>query len=93
MAKTPAQRQAEFRSKRLTAGAYGDGQRQVNTWLDTGTALALERIARRDAITKRQVLERLIRQEDQRIIQTFEFNSKEWNDYFGFPTVTQSQGE
>lgn len=93
MAKTPAQRQAEFRSKRLTAGAYGDGQRQLNTWLDTGTALALERVANRYSVTKAKLLERLIRQEDQRILQTFEFNSKEWNDYLGFPTVTQSQGE
>ena len=93
MAKTPAQRQAEFRSKRLTAGAYGDGQRQLNTWLDTGTALALERIARRDSVTKRQVLERLIRQEDQRILQTVEFNSKDWNNYINAPSVTQSQGE
>lgn len=88
-AKTAAQRQAESRARRHKAGAYGDGQRQLNTWLDTGTALALERIAKRDAVTKRQLLERLIRQEDKRILETIEFNTKEWNDYLGFPIVTQ----
>jgi hypothetical protein len=89
-AKTPAQRQAESRARRYKAGAHGDGQRQLNTWLDTGVALALERIAKRDSVTKPQLLERLIRQEDKRILETIEYNSKEWNDYFGLPTVTQS---
>ena len=81
--KTAAQRQAESRAKRHLAGAHGDGQRQLNTWLDIGVAVALERIAKRDSVTKRQLLERLIRQEDKRILETIEFNSKEWNDYFG----------
>ena len=89
-AKTPAQRQAESRAKRHLAGAHGDGQRQLNTWLDTGAAVALERIAKRDSVTKRQLLERLIRQEDKRILETIEFNSKEWNEYFGLKNVTES---
>ena len=89
MAKTPAQRQAEFRANRYKAGAHGDGQRQLNTWLDTGAALALERVANRYSVTKRQLLERLIREEDARILETIDFNSKEWNDYFGLKTVTQ----
>jgi hypothetical protein len=89
MAKTPAQRQAEFRAKRPSAGADGNGQRQLNTWLDTGAALALERVANRYSVTKRQLLERLIREEDDRILQAIELNSKEWNDYFQLPAVTQ----
>jgi hypothetical protein len=89
MAKTPAQRQAEFRAKRPSAGADGNGQRQINTWLDTGAALALERLSRRYAVTQRQLLERLIREEDARVLQTIELDSKEWGEYFGFPAVTQ----
>jgi hypothetical protein len=49
----------------------------------------LERLARRYAVTQRQLLERLIREEDARILQTIELDSKEWNDYFQLPTVTQ----
>jgi hypothetical protein len=90
-AKTAAQRQAESRAKRYKAGAHGDGQRQLNTWLDTGAALALERVANRYSVTKSQLLERLIREEDARILETIDYNSKEWNDYFGLPTVTQSR--
>jgi hypothetical protein len=89
MAKTPAQRQAEFRANRHKAGADGNGQRRLNAWLDTSAALALERLARRYAVTQRQLLERLIREEDARILQTIELDSKEWNDYFQLPTVTQ----
>jgi hypothetical protein len=65
-AKTAAQRQALCRAKRHSNGADGNGQHQLSTWLDTRAALALERIAKRDAVTKRQVLERLILEEDQR---------------------------
>ncbi len=85
-AKTAAQRQAESRAKRHLAGTNGDGQRQLNTWLDTGVAVALERIAKRYSVTKRQLLERLIREEDARTLETLEFNSKEWNDYRGLKT-------
>ena len=38
-------------------------------------------MANRYSVTKAKLLERLIREEDQRILQTFEFNSKE---YFAF---------
>lgn len=88
--KTAAQRQAESRARRHKAGINGDGQRQLNTWLDTGVALALERIARRDAVTKREILEKLIRQEDARILEQMDSSTKEWDEYFGVKTVTES---
>ncbi|QWY75870.1 MAG: hypothetical protein JVY19_05455 [Ferrovum myxofaciens] len=46
MAKDSAQRQAQYRSKRPYAGVDGNGERRINTWVSTGCALALARLAR-----------------------------------------------
>ncbi|MFA7082514.1 MAG: hypothetical protein WC135_07875, partial [Bacteroidales bacterium] len=57
MSKTAAERQAAYRARRPFAGADNNGERRINTWVNTGTYLALERLARRDGVTKREMLE------------------------------------
>lgn len=64
-----------------------DGKRNIAVWVDTSAALALERLARRYAVTQRQILERLLRDEDQRTLDQIPYNSDEWNAYFGLSTL------
>jgi len=80
MAMTPAERQRAYRRSRQTAGE--NGERRINTWVSTGAALALARLARRDAVTQRDVLERLILAADKRITGRLDPSSPEWDAYF-----------
>lgn len=82
MSKTNAQRQANYRARRQMAGPDGNGERQLNTWISTGAFLGLTRLARRDGVTKREWIERLIKIEDDRVIATLELDTPEWNAYF-----------
>jgi hypothetical protein len=81
MPKTSAERQAAYRARRPMVGS--SGERRLNTWVSTGAHLALERIALRDGVTQRQVLERLIRIEDDRILAGMAPNTPEWLAYLG----------
>jgi len=82
MATTAAQRQATYRANRHNAGPAGNGERRLNTWLTTEASLALARLAKRDKLTQREVLERLITAADDKILATFEPGSPEWVAYF-----------
>ncbi|MDQ1925048.1 hypothetical protein [Massilia pseudoviolaceinigra] len=86
MAKTAAQRQAAYRARRPMAGR--NGERRLNTWLSTGASLALARLAKRYGVTQREVLERFICAEDDRILSGIKPDSPEWNAYFDIKTVT-----
>ncbi len=79
--KTNRQRQAEYRARRAEAG--GNGERRLNTWLPTGTMLALSRLARRHGVTQRETLARLIAEADKAILDKLEPDSREWQEYFG----------
>lgn len=59
MAKTAAERQADYRARRATT-ADGSGDRRLNTWVSSAAHLALVRIANRDGVTQRETLERFI---------------------------------
>ena len=89
MAKTPAQRQADYRAKRAFAGGDGNGERRVNTWISTSAFCALDRLAYRYGVTKREILERLILSEDDKIVSSLDPDSPEWGVYFGNQDVTQ----
>lgn len=89
MAKTAAERQAHYRATRAKAGPRGDGERRLNTWVSTGAHLALERLARRYGVTQREVLERLIRAEDDGVLAGIGMDTPEWVAYFGAKKVTQ----
>ncbi|HEX8968624.1 MAG TPA: hypothetical protein VF937_12140 [Chloroflexota bacterium] len=82
MAKTAKERQAAYRQRRPEAGKDGNGERRLNTWIGTSTSLALERLATRYGVTKRELLERLILAEDDRILEGMELDSPEWGAYF-----------
>jgi hypothetical protein len=79
MARTAAERQAAYRTKRSTAGDNGD--RRLNTWVTTGAALALSRLAHRYGVTQREMLERLIIAPDQQIIDSLEHGTGDWEQY------------
>jgi hypothetical protein len=81
MAKTSAERQAAYRARRPMVGS--SGERRLNSWVSTGTHFALERLATRDGVTQRAVLERLIREEDDRILAGMAPNTPEWLAYLG----------
>ena len=71
MAKTAAQRQAEYRARRaMVAGE--SGERRLNTWVSTAAHVALARIAQRYGVTQRAILERFILAEDQKILASLE---------------------
>ena len=57
MALTAAQRQKRYRENRKLAD---NGYRQINMWLSTEAYLALHHLSRRYAVTKREMLERLL---------------------------------
>ncbi|MEB0023815.1 hypothetical protein [Actimicrobium sp. CCI2.3] len=82
MAKTAAQRQAEYRARRPFQGKDGNGERRLQGWITTGGALALDRLARRYGVTKQEMMERLINAEDERIVAELKPDSPEWDAYF-----------
>ena len=84
MGTTAAERQKAYRARRLEAG--DNGERRLNTWISTGAALALSRLAARYGVTQREMLERLVVEEDQKILETLDSDSPEWAMYF---VVTQ----
>lgn len=86
MAKTNAQRQAAYRANRSTAGE--NGERRLNTYISTAAALGLDRLANRYGVTKREMLERLITQEDAQIQGALEVDSQAWDSYFGVQITT-----
>jgi hypothetical protein len=82
MAQTTAQRQAAWRARRATAGNDGNGERRLDMWVSTEVDLALARLARRHAITKRQMLEQLIVRADDAIVRRLDPDSEQWDSYF-----------
>ena len=85
MSKTGAERQAAYRARRPFEGEGNNGERRLSTWVTTGASLALERLARRAGVSRRQVLERLLMAADDEVLASFELNSPEWKAYFAQP--------
>jgi hypothetical protein len=81
MAKTNAERQAAYRSKRDERN-NGDGERRLNAWITSAADLALDRLARRYAVKRRQMMERLICDADNVILKSLDCNNPEWDNYF-----------
>lgn len=78
MAKTSAERQAAYRARRND----GDGDRRINGWISTRADLALERLANRYGVTKREMIERLVISADEEIVQGLQLDTPEWDGYF-----------
>lgn len=87
MASTAAQRQARYRANRPMAGTEGDGERRLNMWIDGGVYYALGRLANRYGVTRREMIERLVRAEDDRILATLEIDTSELDQYLQSTTL------
>jgi hypothetical protein len=83
MAKTAAERQREYRARRPFAGPDDNGERRLSTWVATGAAQALRRLAQHHGISQREMLERLILDADNRIVKALDPDSAAWAEYFG----------
>jgi hypothetical protein len=90
MAKTAAQRQADYRARRPFVD-NGEGERRLNMWIGTRVDLALARLANHYRVTKREMLERLIAAEDARIAGSIALDSPEWNQYFTPPSLRSNE--
>jgi hypothetical protein len=77
---TAAERQAAWRNRRASAGE--NGERRINTWISTGAALALARLARHHGLTQRAILERLIAVADDTVTAELDPMSHAWEAYF-----------
>ena len=76
--KTAAQRQAARRHRLRVQ----ENQQRLNVWLEAAACGALRRMARRDAVTQSQCLERLLREAEDRFLAKLELDSPEWEAYF-----------
>ena len=79
--KTNAERQSSYRKRRGQAGE--NGELRINMWVPTRTALALKRLAKRNGISQREMLSRLVDAADDAILKKLDPYSKEWDEYFG----------
>jgi hypothetical protein len=77
MALTPAERQKRYRENRKLAGE--NGHRQINTWISTEAYEALRRMARRDGVTQRELLERMLIDAQNHL--TSQMSDDEFNEY------------
>lgn len=80
MAKSNSERQKEYRKNRYNRGDLGDSR--INTFVVFEAANNLSRLSRYYNLSKRQVLELLINTASQKLIDSMEVDSPEWNKYF-----------
>lgn len=81
MAKTAAERQKEYRANRQLAGE--NGERRIAAYVSTRAALALRRLSNRYGVTKREMLERLLIAEEDKVIHGLDLDSEEGKNYLG----------
>jgi hypothetical protein len=83
MAKTAAERQKQYRENRQFAGEEGNGERRIAAYVSTRAALALQRLANRYGITKRELLEKLLIAEEDKVLKRLNLDSPEGKKYLG----------
>jgi hypothetical protein len=90
MAKTTAERQAAYRARQGCGSADGNGQRRIRMWLGTVAAVALARLALRYGITQRALIERMVLEEDARVLETLATESAKWDSYFALVSMSKA---
>lgn len=80
MAMTNAERQANYRARQKKERVNGAGGYRVNTLIDTNAYYGLHRLAKHYAVTKREMLERLIKASESGL--TNAMASQEQNLYY-----------
>jgi hypothetical protein len=88
MAKTAAERQKEYRAKRAFSGPDGNGEREIKAWVSTGSYLTFKRLAKRYGVTNQALLERLIANEEEKVLHDIGENSAEIEKYLYGNIVT-----
>ena len=81
--KTNAERQATYREnklKRKKGKPYG--QRNLNIWVEAECKWDLEYLARHYEISPAKMIERLVKEAQEKQIKTMEYGSEEYNHYF-----------
>lgn len=81
MAKTDAERQAEYRKRK----AKDLGERRINTWVSREAFDGLRRLSNHQGIPQRDVLENLIKEADGSVMRLFSPGSPELREYLGEP--------
>ena len=81
MAKTAAERQKEYRASRQLAGE--NGERRIAAYVSTRAALALRRLANSYGVTQREILEKLLVAEEDKVIAGLDLDSEEGQKYLG----------
>jgi hypothetical protein len=81
MAKTAAERQKAYRASRQVAG--DNGERRVSAYVSTRAALALRRLANLYGVTKREMLETLLIDEEDKVLKGLKLDSDEGRKYLG----------
>lgn len=88
MAKTAAERQKDYRAKRPFAG--DNGERRLNTWISSSAHFALERLAVSYGVTKREMLENLLSEADEKELEKLGgIDSPRGEEYLSKSVVTQ----
>ncbi|EJI0483645.1 hypothetical protein ND152_000708 [Salmonella enterica] len=80
MAKSNSERQKEYRNNRFNRGDSGD--LRINMFVTFEAGYNLERLSSYYNLSKRQVLELLINTASQKLTESMEIDSPEWNKYF-----------
>lgn len=88
MAKTPAERQRELRARRQFRGTDGNGEREIKVWVNTSAALALDRLAASYGVTKREIVERLLLKEQEKVLQKIDIDREEGEKFLKGIKVT-----
>lgn len=91
MTDTTAQRQARYRANRPMAGTEGNGERRLNMWIDGRAYYALGRLTNRYGVTRREIIERLVCAEDERILATLAIDTADWDQYFESKTLRRNE--
>lgn len=60
MAKTAAQRQAEYRARKAQAGGVDQAERVIHAWVSSRAMQALGRMAQHEGVTQKALLERVL---------------------------------
>lgn len=90
MTDTTAQRQARYMANRPMAGTEGNGEHRLNMWIDSRAYYELGRLARRYGVTRREMIERLVCVEDDRILATLHIHTAELDHYFQSKTLRRN---
>ncbi|HGG6853499.1 TPA: hypothetical protein ACJHAA_004381 [Salmonella enterica subsp. enterica serovar Onderstepoort] len=81
MSLTNAEKQKRYRDNKNKRGRLGDSR--INTFVTFETAQALGRLSNHYGLTKREILELLIKNADESVVNNIaDVDSTEWKNYF-----------